>query len=97
MSFSPRGVNATMDGVVRAPSRDAITRGLPPSITAMQQLVVPRSMPITLAMSGLLPVGGFVATFRLVDANADHRRPENTVVEEIAPLELVRHGVREAR
>ena len=55
MSFSPRGVNATIEGVVRAPSRDAITRGFPPSITAMQQLVVPRSMPITFPMSGLLP------------------------------------------
>src|SRR4030095_11779185 len=94
ISFSPRGVKATIDGVVRAPSRDAITRGLPPSITAMQQLVVPRSMPMTLAMAELLPLGVVGAPFGIVDANADHRRPQNPVVEEIALLEHVGHGVR---
>ncbi len=34
-------MKATIDGVVRAPSRVAMTRGFPPSITAMQQFVVP--------------------------------------------------------
>src|SRR6185436_18039674 len=43
-------VNATMDGVVRSPSLFSITRGLPPSMMATQELVVPRSMPITLAI-----------------------------------------------
>jgi len=47
---SPSLAKATIDGVVRAPSAFSITLGLPPSITATQLLVVPRSMPITLAM-----------------------------------------------
>src|SRR5260221_4808923 len=96
MSFSPRGVNATMDGVVRAPSRDAMTRGFPPSITAMQQLVVPRSIPITFPISGLLPVVSGAA-LGLVDTHADHRRPQDAVVEEIASLEHLGHRVRRHR
>src|SRR5579864_8752953 len=47
---SPDSVNATIDGVVRAPSAFSITLALLPSITATQELVVPRSMPITLLM-----------------------------------------------
>src|SRR3984893_5157673 len=47
---SPRSVKATIDGVVRAPSAFSITLGLLPSITATQELVVPRSIPIALAM-----------------------------------------------
>src|SRR5688572_31201393 len=47
---SPSLVKATIDGVVRAPSTLSITLGLPPSITATQLLVVPRSIPITLAI-----------------------------------------------
>src|SRR5712672_1503833 len=45
---SPDSVNATIEGVVRAPSAFSITLALLPSITATQELVVPRSMPITL-------------------------------------------------
>ncbi len=40
-----------MEGVVRAPSAFSITFACLPSITATQELVVPRSMPITLGMS----------------------------------------------
>src|SRR3954462_14807731 len=47
---SPSGVKATMDGVVRAPSAFSITLGAEPSMTATQLLVVPRSIPITLAI-----------------------------------------------
>src|SRR5687768_6241715 len=47
---SPSFVMATIDGVVRAPSAFSMTLGLPPSITATQLLVVPRSIPITLAI-----------------------------------------------
>src|SRR3954463_5743292 len=47
---SPSSVNATIDGVVRAPSAFSMTLGVAPSITATQELVVPRSMPMTLAM-----------------------------------------------
>src|SRR5689334_20479487 len=46
-------VNATIDGVVRSPSLFSMTRGLPLSMMATQELVVPRSMPITLPMSNL--------------------------------------------
>ena len=35
-----------MDGVVRAPSAFSMTLGVPFYITATQELVVPRSMPI---------------------------------------------------
>ena len=47
-SLSPSLENPTTDGVVLNPSAFAITIGLPPSITARQELVVPRSIPITL-------------------------------------------------
>ena len=43
-SFS--GVKATTEGVVRLPSLFSMTLGLPPSRTATQELVVPRSMPM---------------------------------------------------
>src|SRR5579875_1547146 len=45
---SPPCVNATTDGVVRPPSAFSITVGSPPSSTAIQLLVVPRSIPIVL-------------------------------------------------
>src|SRR2546421_9301520 len=54
-SRSPPCVKATTDGVVRPPSRFGITVGSPPSSTAMQELVVPRSIPIVLAMFRLPP------------------------------------------
>jgi hypothetical protein len=40
-----------MDGVVLTPSALAITVGLPPSITATQLLVVPKSIPIILPIA----------------------------------------------
>src|SRR5215469_9677675 len=49
-SRSPVLVKATTDGVVRPPSSLATTLGSPPSITATHELVVPRSIPIILAM-----------------------------------------------
>src|SRR5437868_7921129 len=49
---SPVFVNATTDGVVRLPSSLGMTLGSPPSITATTELVVPRSMPIILAIVG---------------------------------------------
>ena len=51
---SPSPVIATMDGVVRAPSAFSMTLGSLPSITATQELVVPRSIPITLLMRFVL-------------------------------------------
>src|SRR6476469_9492315 len=48
-SRSPALVNATTEGVVRPPSALGMTTGSPPSITATTELVVPRSIPITLS------------------------------------------------
>ena len=45
---SPLSVKATMLGVVRAPSAFSMTRTSLPSRMATQELVVPRSIPITL-------------------------------------------------
>ncbi len=42
---------ATTDGVVRTPSAFSMTFGFLPSMTATQELVVPRSIPMILAMS----------------------------------------------
>src|SRR5215468_6863067 len=47
ISRSPSFVKATIDGVVLIPSAFSMTFGWLPSITATQELVVPRSMPIT--------------------------------------------------
>jgi len=47
---SPPLVKATIEGVVLIPSALGITMGSPPSITAMQEFVVPKSIPNTLAM-----------------------------------------------
>ena len=47
-SRSPLLVNATTEGVVRAPSWLAITVGWPASITATTEFVVPRSIPMIL-------------------------------------------------
>src|SRR6266498_166190 len=49
--ISPSFVNPATEGVRRLPSWFAITVGFPPSTTATTELVVPRSMPITFAMS----------------------------------------------
>ena len=49
-SRCPSFVNATTDGVVRPPSAFGMTVGSPPSSTAMQELVVPRSIPMVFAM-----------------------------------------------
>src|SRR5664279_4245390 len=47
------GLKPTTEGVVFAPSGFGITLGCPPSMTATQLLVVPRSMPMILPMSFL--------------------------------------------
>src|SRR3954468_23226820 len=48
-SRSPSLVKPTTEGVVRPPSAFGMTTGSPPSITATTELVVPRSVPITLS------------------------------------------------
>jgi hypothetical protein len=52
-SHSPVFDCATTDGVVRAPSEFAMTVGVFPSITATQEFVVPRSIPIIFPISHL--------------------------------------------
>src|SRR6266536_5159819 len=80
---SPLFVHATIDGVVRAPSLFSKTTGSPPSITAIQELVVPKSIPKTLAienenisgrdfdLQGLEQVPGQVA---VIDTSSSLRR-----------------------
>ena len=51
----PSFVNATTDGVVRPPSAFGMTVGSPPSSTAMQLFVVPRSIPMVLAIPCVPP------------------------------------------
>jgi hypothetical protein len=46
---------ATTDGVVRAPSIFSSTTGLPLFITAMQELVVPKSIPRTQSIGSITP------------------------------------------
>src|SRR5699024_9776247 len=53
---SPVLEKATTEGVVRAPSALGITTGSPPSITATQEFVVPKSMPIVFAIINYLPL-----------------------------------------
>src|SRR4051794_33043268 len=52
---SPDWANATTDGVVRPPSAFSMTVGSPPSRTAMHEFVVPRSIPMVLAMGAGSP------------------------------------------
>src|SRR5712672_4190608 len=61
---SPLSAKATIDGVVRPPSAFSMTFAFLPSITATQEFVVPRSMPIALAMIALLLIVGHVVQRR---------------------------------
>jgi hypothetical protein len=49
-TLSPPFVNATIEGVVRAPSEFSKTTGCPASITDMHEFVVPKSIPNILAI-----------------------------------------------
>src|ERR1700686_3739066 len=52
---SPDFVKATTEGVVREPSALGMTTGSPPSITAMTELVVPKSIPTVFGMCRFPP------------------------------------------
>src|SRR3954467_11057817 len=68
----PSSVNATTDGVTRAPSAFGITSAWPPSIVAATtEFVVPRSMPTALAI--WLSLSG-------LRARADQRSTRSLVV-----------------
>src|ERR1700739_1245853 len=54
-SRSPDLVMATTEGVVLPPSWFGITTGSPPCITATTELVVPKSIPIILLITGSPP------------------------------------------
>ena len=58
--LSPAFEKPTTEGVVRAPSALAITLGSPPSMMAMQELVVPRSIPNTLFVAMCLSHSYFI-------------------------------------
>src|SRR6266436_5976677 len=107
-STSPSLVKATIEGVVRSPSLFSITRGLPPSMMATHELVVPRSMPITFAMGLLrqtsLAKGVWYRRSSWVRSTAiqvhnrrlrdDHpRRPQQPAVELVARLYHPDHRV----
>ena len=70
-SRSPFFANATIEGVVRAPSLFSKTTGSPPSITDMQELVVPKSIPKTLAIVRLKSFRGLSSSDRSKCSNSD--------------------------
>src|SRR5699024_7989408 len=102
-SRSPVLVKPTTLGVVRAPSALAMTTGSPPSITATQLFVVPRSMPMILLIVYLSlfitqiwwnshlwerAKGPFGELF-----GHDHRGvPDDPVAQLVAFLEHLQHG-----
>ena len=50
LSYVTAKAEKSADGVVRLPSEFSKTSGSPPSMTAMQEVVVPKSMPKTFAI-----------------------------------------------
>src|SRR4026207_2504912 len=88
-----------MEGVVRAPSEFSITLGLPPSMIATQELVVPRSIPMILAMfSSSIRVqvavgyGVSLAVFKAF-GDGDERRAQGPVVQAVPLEHHLHHGV----
>src|SRR5690606_1187677 len=98
-SCSPSLVHATTDGVVRLPSALGITTGSPPSRAAMTEFVVPRSMPTTLAMLGVLLVllirdgarRHIRVALRRPPGHLHQRRAPHFVLEGISSLQLYSH------
>jgi len=62
---SPLSVNATIEGVVRPPSALGSTLASLPSMMATTELVVPRSMPITLLI-GIASLSGIFSNLPVV-------------------------------
>src|SRR6185436_5529256 len=102
-SRSPVFVNATTLGTVRPPSADAMTVGSPPSMTATTEFVVPRSIPMILAMvcvcssSGrfgssvwsFVLVGEFrVGRARVTSGDGHKGRPQDAIAESIPAADL---------
>src|SRR3974390_2350785 len=93
---SPLSVKATTEGVVRLPSTLGMTLGSPPSIMATQELVVPKSMPMTFDMEGFL-----LSSLIYLDFNGffgiagyyHHGRAQQAVLQKKALLQLLQHGL----
>src|SRR6266702_2850314 len=89
---SPDLLTATTDGVVRPPSALAITVGSPPSMTATTLFVVPRSIPITRAItlcsSSLEGLGNSSVPCFLAAADDDHRWADHAATEPVSALSL---------
>src|SRR6266566_4554373 len=68
-------ISRAADGVVRDPSAFGMTVGLPPSLTAITELVVPRSIPTALAIAASSPV---TALRRARSAAINEQRPSCT-------------------
>src|ERR687883_1751347 len=81
---SPLSVKPTTVGVVRPPSLFGTICTAPPSSTATQQLVVPKSIPTTLAI---------IFYRSLTRGDLDHRGAQELVAEAVAPLHLLRDRV----
>src|SRR5712691_2737088 len=86
-----------MEGVVRAPSEFSITLGLPPSMIATHELVVPRSMPMIFAMGiPLIQIyvryGVSVVAFKLL-GDGDERRAQHAIMQHVAFLHERDHGI----
>src|SRR5207248_11443860 len=90
--ISPSSAYATIEGVVREPSEFSITLGLPPSMIATQEFVVPRSMPMILDIA--LPSVRIQVTVRVGVSglvfnglgDRHERGPEHPVVQAVAFL-----------
>src|SRR5438552_4144047 len=90
---SPPSVKATTDGVMRLPSALVMTTGSPPSMMATQEFVVPRSIPMTLAICSLR----FAFSRRRRLADRHERRAQEPIVQQVPTLMLVDDGVRRVR
>src|SRR5262245_35379079 len=77
---SPVLVNATTDGVKRLPSLLIMTVGLPPSITATTEFVVPRSIPTAFAIPHLTIYIVVMAHFVLPQGQCQAQRAERDAV-----------------
>src|SRR4051794_6190435 len=86
---SPPWVNATTDGVVRPPSAFSMTVGSPPSRTAMHEFVVPRSMPMVLAMWGSSPSASSICAKSQPRYSRSLRRAQGLGVEQAQAPGLV--------
>src|SRR5882672_9879609 len=102
---SPSSMYATIEGVVRAPSEFSITLGLPPSMIATQEFVVPRSIPMIFPMVFLLNslannpdvdmgVNPPTSSLRVLGLRDRHQRgPDHPIVEGVPLLKHVDYGV----